>query len=440
MQSNIRRISGTIESRGRKYFHILINNKYKALLIIDENTSDLQVGDTFDFQATYTVEHSKFSSKYTYTKASPELLNQLKEELHQQEVNRWTGYVENAFSEGRVYQKGLDTLKQLGVDISVYDEKIREVQIAKERTKVESKIERYKGYVKEALAENRLYENGIDVLHSLGCHDLDEEIEEVRKIVSTYATFYFNSGYHIKKGQIFVDNGKCYEIINCSYHNDIGYGSIGTYHNTFERDYITIAKARDISATTDGMARINASNLYNVLVEDLKAKEARYSKFVKKLLDFVVANGYRPSFPNSASDQPDSIDLTGTIRNTLHYIKSYGVLYATKYDWEDDCMTIHFKAYPVDSIKEVVNKLIHLKDNIEGLKHFIYDNTSQIYEFCNPLTEPIFVNGEYNNINTIEYGDPDFIREWDEYVDKFEQYINCSTEKNTIKEVLNHEN
>ena len=440
MQSNIRRISGTIESRGRKYFHIRVNNKYKAQLVIDENTCDLQPGDTFDFQATQMVEHSNYGNKYTYTKASPELLKQLSDEAHQQEIQRWTGYVENAFSEGRVYQKGLDTLKRLGVDISIYDERIVEVQLAKKQAAIRYKIARYKGYVKEALAENRLYENGIDILHSLGCHDLDEEIEQVKKIVSTYATFYFNSGYHIKKGQIFVDDGKCYEIVTCSYHNDIGYGSIGTYHNTFDCDYITIANARNISNTTDGQARINAANLYNILIEDLKVKETRYWKFVEKLLEYVVDNGNSPSFPHSSSNLPDSVDFTDRLRNTLHYIKSYDVLYVTKDDWVDDCATIHFKAYPIDGIEEIISKLIHLKENIEGLKHFINDNTTQICDCYKPFAQEIFVNGDYNNIDTVEYDDPDLIREWDEYINNFEQYINCSAEKNTIKEVLNHEN
>jgi hypothetical protein len=181
-----KKISFEVVSKGRKYFKIRYSENHKEFqLLINDLSRDFAPGQKisdllclFDYKQGF-----RGHGKTTAIPINKEDL--LKKEAERQqaqkesEIERWAGYVESKFNEGRIYQKGLDELKELGFDLSVYKERIEEIREKNRK----SEIERWAGYVESTFNEGRIYQKGLDELKELG-FDLSvykERIEEIRE-------------------------------------------------------------------------------------------------------------------------------------------------------------------------------------------------------------------------------------------------------------------
>jgi hypothetical protein len=170
----------TIEilKRGRKYFEVCYPGKSPFKLVINEISTEFQVGQTVE---NLLCEFEYKSNGYTgggKTYATPvnaEVLkvrqSAAKEEERQSEIERWQGYVESALNENRIYSKGFEKLRSLAFDTAVYADRVAQI---KESNRL-AEISRWSGYCEERALEGSVYTRGINELITLGRQDLADQ-------------------------------------------------------------------------------------------------------------------------------------------------------------------------------------------------------------------------------------------------------------------------
>lgn len=178
-------ISGVVFLKSKTYIHAHPHDNPKRRMKIkrDKNIDHLEVGDSFEFQAKVVVtktDKGHWNFKYFFHSFEP-FVPETEEEKNKRLIKLWCGYVENGFKKGYVYKKGMETLKSLGFDTSVYDEEIMKVETKQQEKWRKEKIKQWSDYVRNALRKGYVYEKGVEVLHSLDYHDLDFHIELCRE-------------------------------------------------------------------------------------------------------------------------------------------------------------------------------------------------------------------------------------------------------------------
>jgi hypothetical protein len=134
----VQKVTYKLVSKGRKWFSGITTKGHKALIEINNASLGFEVGQEYTFDAKVQFESSKYG---TSVHVFPVSEDQKKEVIQQQadsktlsEINRWLGCVEEKAPSGYLYEKGIQTLRTLGVD--AYPElKIRldaAIQTAKE--------------------------------------------------------------------------------------------------------------------------------------------------------------------------------------------------------------------------------------------------------------------------------------------------------------------
>lgn len=169
-----------------------------------------------------------------------------------------------------------------------------------------AEISKWWGYIKDTYKEHGyIYENGVNHLHSIDCHDYDKKIEEMRNAIvqrkekerqerraareleeSKYS--HFALAERVERGKNIVHKGKAYHVVSCRYQEYDGW-SFGVM-----QDHYYDVKAIDISDTNEGanlLARYNENEAkFN---ERLEAKK-NVSKTRDDLTDAISKNGVRP--------------------------------------------------------------------------------------------------------------------------------------------------
>lgn len=178
-------ISGIVFLKSKKYIHAHPHDNPKRRMKIERapEIDHLEVDDTFEFQARVIVtqtERGHWNFKYFFHSFEP-FVPETEEEKKERLIKQWRKYVEKAFKDGYVYKKGMETLKSLGFDTSVYDEEITKVEIKQQEKWHREKVQKWREYVGKALYKGYVYEKGVEVLHSLGDHYYDADIEKCRQ-------------------------------------------------------------------------------------------------------------------------------------------------------------------------------------------------------------------------------------------------------------------
>ncbi len=172
-----------IKSIGRKWIKGTYPGKtFEYQIPINDISKNFKPGERYTFDAVVNVERSKYGTKATVTPIDSSKKVQLKADNNESEVERWLGYVEGYIErgDGYLYPKGMDKLKELGIEKYPELQKRLEEAIAKaekdgEIEKVEKlhkQARKYLGYIDENL-HKYWYQKGEDKLSGfLG--DLDE--------------------------------------------------------------------------------------------------------------------------------------------------------------------------------------------------------------------------------------------------------------------------
>lgn len=177
-QAYTKKITIEIVSKGRKYFKVRYPGKAEFQLLINEISQDFQPGQVIeDLLCEFEYKHNSYTGggKTTAIPVNDKTLAQRQAEdkaaERQAEIKKWRGYVEKHLLEGYVYRRGLNELKSLGFDISVFNKQIAEIEQAQKQ----AEIQRWSGYCESAALEGREYQNGLKRLTALGCSDMARE-------------------------------------------------------------------------------------------------------------------------------------------------------------------------------------------------------------------------------------------------------------------------
>lgn len=178
----MKRIEVEVLKKGRKYFEVkyLDDKSYPFKLVINSVSECLKVGQKAAMFCEFETSYWKGHQKSIATPLTNEQIKEARGQQRQEEITKWKGYTESAFREGKIYQKGLDKLKELGFDVSVFNEKIVETQEAIRQ----ADIRKWKGYVNNAFADGYVYHKGFKKLKELGFDTsiFDEKIEALEEI------------------------------------------------------------------------------------------------------------------------------------------------------------------------------------------------------------------------------------------------------------------
>ena len=106
------KISGVIQKKGRKYFKVVLDkttNGYQHQVLINDPVKDLQVGDRIETYAMPTWAYGHNTGKPYVALYTPVSVD----ELNNREIQRWYGYVKEAYANGYIYEKGVEKLEEL---------------------------------------------------------------------------------------------------------------------------------------------------------------------------------------------------------------------------------------------------------------------------------------------------------------------------------------
>lgn len=105
-------ISGTVVKKGRKYFQVRLSttqSNYLHKIVINSINKEWKVGDTFQCVGIPTWDYAYGSGKPYISFYTP--VNA--EDVRKDEIDRWMGYVKEAYKKGYVYEKGVAKLLEL---------------------------------------------------------------------------------------------------------------------------------------------------------------------------------------------------------------------------------------------------------------------------------------------------------------------------------------
>jgi len=155
-----------IVSVGRKWIKAQPEGSgYAVDLAITPETEKLKPGEKATMMVHSHTERSKYGAKTTVYPASKESTEEASAKKQSAETDRWLGYVLDAADKGYLYDKGLAKLKELG---SLDNPEVKSrIEAAKAKINL-SKIHQWLGYVKDAAGEGRVYDKGVRTLKNLG--------------------------------------------------------------------------------------------------------------------------------------------------------------------------------------------------------------------------------------------------------------------------------
>ena len=249
-----------IESIGRKWIKALVHGKkstYHADILMD-NLPDAKVGKRMTVPAVFIDKSTKYGKRFELEIKNESDVAAQNENNHIEEINRWREYVENAYKKGYLYKKGVDMLRNLGD--TEYENRISEIQNELNEQKRKKEIERWFGYVENAYKEGRIYEKGIERLRELGASEYLERIEKMREDIRMQNEKKNSGKKRIvlsgnenrpARGEIILKNGKAYRVESVRYERYDGF-SFGAD----TEDWYSV-QAVDISDTEDGKSALD---------------------------------------------------------------------------------------------------------------------------------------------------------------------------------------
>lgn len=173
-------ISGEIEKKGRKYYHVDINNKSRKVLITD-SIKGKKVGDTLIVEALPVLKEwnerryrgdiwgQDFMAIQYYAPIDSEEAEQKTQEYIQKEADRWSGYVQEAINKGYLYEKGIRKLRELGAN----EEADRLVNIQRQK-----EIDYEVAYIRKGIHEGYECPKTMNSLrHKKGCEKIVAQLE-----------------------------------------------------------------------------------------------------------------------------------------------------------------------------------------------------------------------------------------------------------------------
>lgn len=181
-----KKITVEIVSKGRKYFKVRYPGKSEFQMAINEISKDFQPGMIVtDLLCEFEYQHGyKGGGKTTVIPITSEELATkeaiAREAIKKAAIKKWQGYFETALEEGRIYTKGYQELAALGFDLSIYDEKIKEVKTANTL----ADIKRWLGYVEEK-APNYLYQKGVSEAKRLRIDKYPELLKRMEEAIAS---------------------------------------------------------------------------------------------------------------------------------------------------------------------------------------------------------------------------------------------------------------
>lgn len=176
-----------VVSIGRKWIKGVYPGKTFEYQIAKNKISEFfEIGKQYTFDAVVNIERSKYGTKATVTPIDSSKKEQFKVDNNEDEIKRWLGYVEDYVKrgDGYLYPKGMEKLKELGIEKYPESQKRLDTAIAKadkdskkqEIKKLHKKAKDYLGYVNKHI-HDYWYQNGEDKLTEF-IGELDEAGED----------------------------------------------------------------------------------------------------------------------------------------------------------------------------------------------------------------------------------------------------------------------
>lgn len=168
------KITGVVVKKGRKYFQVKLDktkNDYLHKVAINDVSKSWKVGDRFSVSAIPKWDVSYNTQKWyisLYTPVSEEAINSA-------EIDRWMGYVKEAFRKGYIYTKGVDKLRELGAT-----KELAEVQELKVELTYRKTLEKFVDYL---TLYNKFLSDEWDKIHKSG---RKEDIQKAEKVYNEY--------------------------------------------------------------------------------------------------------------------------------------------------------------------------------------------------------------------------------------------------------------
>ena len=262
----------TVDTVGRKWLQVSVlanTGRYYKAQILKEQLPEVKQGESITLFGTCECQSDRYKTTRTITVQPEEQAKAADNEKacvrKQADINKWWGYIQNsANKDGYFYQKGVDKLHELG-DTS-HDEEIRQIKERCAQIETKKEIDRWWGYVKDTAAKDgKLYQKGMDKLHSYGDHTHDSEVESILQSYKNTHTpakrLSLNNAYHnLRTGDVLIyafQSGKtiCLKILNARYNRYDGLSFGVNTEEWWDVEY------EDISETTEGQARLAQNKL-----------------------------------------------------------------------------------------------------------------------------------------------------------------------------------
>lgn len=222
MKNNVYKYKFTVEKHGRKWSQVVIqynSGRSGKAKVLKERLSGVEEGQTIEHYGRLDVQRNRYGATVELILLSDGEVQDAKEAERQALIDKWWGYFLDSYARGWYYQRAVTELHTLHCHDK--DEEIERCKQEIEERKQEEKARRKR-----------------------------EREKEKEKRESEYAHFNFAAtrGFagRPKEGEMFVKNNTPYEVISSYYHNQDGY-SIGV----MSEDWYSV-KAKDISDTDRG--------------------------------------------------------------------------------------------------------------------------------------------------------------------------------------------
>lgn len=178
-----------ILKKGRKWFEGVNQKGYKAKIEINEISNGWQEGQTVEFWGREEVEKSRFGTSIKIYPIPEEEATRVAEEEKikkaKSEYERWKGYIENNVIEGRLYEKGIEKIKELAQLLGneqETEEYIKEVKERVTRIKMQRKYNTIMSYLEKPLSLQNFYKNYSELRHEFLKEKFEQDKERIEML------------------------------------------------------------------------------------------------------------------------------------------------------------------------------------------------------------------------------------------------------------------
>lgn len=113
----VKSVTYKITKIGRKWLEGEIPGiKYKHKIQLNDTSKDWKEGETYTFNAEIVKEYSKYGTSTTIYPITQEVKKTIDQQNNRKEIEKWLGYIENAVKSGYLYKNGVEKVKLLGID------------------------------------------------------------------------------------------------------------------------------------------------------------------------------------------------------------------------------------------------------------------------------------------------------------------------------------